>query len=239
MADIRVGLDDGIDQPPIFSCNFANISIADGVAEFVEFNNAAHRLCIAAADRGHQRFLVFHISLSGFQPSFENLARNVGAAGIIAGIVFELFAERLRERLVERIVQFCGIPAGGHNPQRLVAHIAKHGFIERRHAADHGHFVLQAIFDKLAKEAESVRAGGAKEDRIRALHLRDITSVIRCRQRCEDFLDNLATIVLERALETGAHFVSVGKVVGDGDDRLVLQFLGGIICQRVGALRRR
>ena len=140
--------------------------------------------------------------------------------------------------LVERIVEFGRIPARGQDPQRLVAHVAQHGFVERGHAADHGHLVLQAVFDELAQEAESVRAGGAEEDGIRALHLRDIAAVIRRRQRREDLLDDLAAIVLEHALEAGAHFVAVGEVVGDGDDLLVFQFLGGIVGERVGALRR-
>jgi hypothetical protein len=57
--------------------------------------------------------------------------------------------------------------------------------------------------------------------------------------RREYLLDDLAAIVLERALEAGAHFMAVGKVIGNGDDLLVFQLLGGIFGQRVGALRRR
>ncbi len=90
----------------------------------------------------------------------------------------------------------------------------------------------------MTKETESVRARGTEEDRIRALHLGNIAAVVRCRQRREDLLNNLAAIVLERALEAGAHLMSVGKIVGDGDDFLVFQFLGGIVGKWVGALRR-
>src|SRR5882757_8181397 len=32
LADVGVVLDDGIDQPPVFPCDFANINIADGIA---------------------------------------------------------------------------------------------------------------------------------------------------------------------------------------------------------------
>src|ERR1700704_5702455 len=54
LADIRVGLDDRVDQPPVLSRYLANIDIADGIAEFVEFDDTAHRLRVAAADSRHQ-----------------------------------------------------------------------------------------------------------------------------------------------------------------------------------------
>src|ERR1700730_3975217 len=82
-------------------------------------------------------------------PGFEDCSRDVNAAGVIARIIFELFAESRREEPVGRVVQLCGIPACGQDPQRLIAHIAKHGFIERGHTADDGHLFLEPVFDEL------------------------------------------------------------------------------------------
>src|SRR4030081_3376955 len=31
LADIRVGLDDGVDQPPVFPGNFSDVNVADGI----------------------------------------------------------------------------------------------------------------------------------------------------------------------------------------------------------------
>jgi hypothetical protein len=47
-----------------------------------------------------------------------------------------------------------------------------------------------------------------------------------------------SSIILERTLETCAHLMPISKIVGDGDDLLVFQFLGGIFGERIGALRR-
>src|SRR5450759_3284009 len=68
LADIRVGLDDRVDQPPIFSGYLANIDVADGIAEFVEFDDATHRVRVAAAVRRHHRFLVLLISFRALYP---------------------------------------------------------------------------------------------------------------------------------------------------------------------------
>src|SRR5258708_20675546 len=84
-----------------------------------------------------------------------------------------------------------------------------------------------------------MRAGGAEEDSAGALYLGDIGAVVGRCQGGEDFLNDLAAIVLKRALEAGAHFMPVGKVVGDGHDFFVFQFLGGIFGERISALRRR
>src|SRR5580704_12664211 len=43
LADIRIGLDDGIDQPSVASCYFSDIDVADDISEFVEFDDPAYR----------------------------------------------------------------------------------------------------------------------------------------------------------------------------------------------------
>jgi hypothetical protein len=116
--------------------------------------------------------------------------------------------------------------------------VVKHGLIERGHATDHGHLVLQTVFDELTQEAEAVRTGRAEEDRVRAFDLCDVAAIVRRRKRREYLLDNLAAIIFEGALEAGAHFVAVGEIIGDCNDLLVLEFLGRVIGKRVGALRR-
>src|ERR1700755_2497404 len=63
LTDIWVSLDDRIDQPSVAARDLANIDIADGIAEFIDFDGAAHRLSVAAAPRRHQRLLLFHLAV--------------------------------------------------------------------------------------------------------------------------------------------------------------------------------
>src|SRR5947199_284203 len=82
----------------------------------------------------------------------QNCICHVGAAGVIAGIVLELLAECRREHLIERIVELGRIPASSQNTEGFVAQVAQHGFVQRRHAADHSHLVFQPVFNELTKE---------------------------------------------------------------------------------------
>src|SRR5882724_7734320 len=88
LADIRIGLDDGIDQASIAPCNLANIDVADHIAELIEFDEPAHRLHVVAADRRHQRLLVLRVGVDGLERCFRNLARGVsaGAKTLLRGL---------------------------------------------------------------------------------------------------------------------------------------------------------
>src|SRR5204862_8149839 len=116
--------------------------------------------------------------LDGFQRALQDFAREISAGRIISWIVLELLAKGGRESLVCGIVEFGRIPTGGQDAQRLVAHVPKDGFVERRHAADRGNHLLEAIFDELSLEAKSIRSGGAEEYCVRRLHLGDVAAIV-------------------------------------------------------------
>src|SRR5215472_18664152 len=105
--------------------------------------------------------------------------------------------------------------------------------MEGCHASDHGHLVLQAVFDELTQKAESVRAGCAEEDRVGVFDLSDIAAVIGGCERREYLLNDLASAVFKRALKAGTHFMSVSKIVGDGDDLLVLKLFESVVGERI------
>ena len=91
----------------------------------------------------------------------------------------------------------------------------------------------------MPKEAEAVRAGKSQKDAVGVgLELGHIGAIVGHGERRKQFLDDLAAILLEHALEAGAHLLAIGDVVGDGDHALVLELLGAIIRHRMGALRR-
>src|SRR5260370_12291178 len=117
-----------------------------------------------------------------------------------------------------------------------MSHIDRHGFVDRCHAANDRHLALQAVFDELTKEPESVRAGSAEEDCIRVLHLCDVATVVRRCQRREYLLNNLSAIILQGSLKARAHFGPASEIVGDGVNLVVVPCLCWIFRQGGSAL---
>src|SRR3974377_1937300 len=96
-----------------------------------------------------------------------------------------------------------------------------------RHASHERKFVLEAVFDELSRKAEAVRSFKCRKNRVRIGFQRgDEWRVIRRAQSGPELLNYLAAIVLEYALETSAHFLSIRRVAGNCDHPLIAQLLG-------------
>ena len=91
--------------------------------------------------------------------------------------------------------------------------------------------------DELPKETETVRTGEPQKDRVCTLQLSDVTAIIGNGEWRKQLLNDLAAIVLEDALKTGAHFLAVGDIVGNSDNFFIFELFRGIFAQRVRALR--
>jgi len=238
LADVRIGLVDDVHEPPVLALDLADIDRADHVAIIVECHRPAHRIDAGGLQRSHEGLLVIDLAADRFQRAFQHGALDISRGGVETRIIAELLAEIGGECVVQGAVDPRRIPTGGHDPQGLVAHVAQHGFVERRHAADDLHLFIDAIFHHLAHEAEAVRSGEAEEDRVRIRELRHIGSVIGRGERREQLLDHLSAIVLEHALEARAHFMAVGNIVGNHRHALVLELLDAVVGERMRALGR-
>ena len=134
-----------------------------------------------------------------------------------------------------------GIGLGGEDAGRLLAHEAQDRRIRRGAVAEQRHVLLQTVFAILLDEAHRVRAGEAHIDRIDVLGLADLRQVRRVVGRVErrpQLFDDLAAGILEDALKAGNRLVPIGEIIGDGDDALVVQRLGGVVGHGVAVLRR-
>src|SRR6266700_2460229 len=111
-------------------------------------------------------------------------------------------------------------------------------FVERGHAADRRDLAPQAVFVELAQIAEAVRSGETEKDAVGVgLELREVRAIVGHGERRKSFLDDLATELLEHALEARAHLVAVGDVVGDRHHAPELERVVAVIGERMGALR--
>src|SRR3974390_2573657 len=108
-----------------------------------------------------------------------------------------------------------------------------------RHTSHDRKFILEAVFDELSRKAKAIRSFKSRKNRVRiGFELSDERRVIRRYQNGPDLLNFLAAIVLEYALETSAHFLSIRRVAGNCDHPLIAKLLGAIVGQWLRALRR-
>src|SRR5204863_423104 len=69
-------------------------------------------------------------------------------------------------------------------------------------------------------------------------HLSEKRRVVRCHQRRPQFVLDPPALVLEDALKPADLLIAIGKIVSDGDHRLVFEVLAGIVGERVQRLGR-
>src|SRR5262245_59064854 len=206
LAHVRVRVDHGVHQPPLFPLDLADVDVADDVTVLVELDRSAHRVDLDRAHRLHERFLVLDLAADGVQRRLEHCGLGIGRRGVEARVVLDLGPERGRELLVLRIVELGRVPARGEDAERLVAHVAQHRLVERGHAADGRDLAAQPVLVELTQVAEAVGPGEAEVDRVGlAVQLREVGAVVGHRERRERLLDDLPALLLEHALEAGHH----------------------------------
>src|SRR6266850_4748024 len=238
LAHVRIGVHHLVHQPSLLARDAPDVHVADHVAVLVERHRPAAGVDLDRAHRLHEGRLVLDGALDPLERGLEHRGFGVGCRGVEAGVVLPFLAERRGELAVDRVVDLGRIPARRQDAERLVAHVAQHRLVERRHAADHLHLAGEAVLVELAQVAKAVRAGEPEVDRVRlAVELGKVGAVIGHGERREGFLHDLAAELLEHALEPGAHLVAVGDVVGDRHHAAVADRLVAVLRHRVRALR--
>src|SRR5258708_460856 len=125
-------------------------------------------------------------------------------------------ADGLDEAVIVRALQAGGVPAGGDDAERLVAHDAQDAFIRARGVAEDRDLVVQPVLRVLLQEAQTIDAGEADIDRVDvALDLRDEGAVIGDVERRPQLLHDLAAIVLEAALKATYALVALAEILCD------------------------
>ena len=102
-------------------------------------------------------------------------------------------------------------------------------------AAEQRDLALEAEIGIAAHELDRVGSGKAVEDAIDVGDLGDIGRVVRRHQRRPQFLDDLAAVILEHALEAGHLLVAEREVLGDRRRALVFEFLRRIVADARGS----
>src|SRR5712691_3653851 len=103
LADVRIGLDHGVDELAALLLDLADVDVADHVAVLVEAHGAACGLdLVAPAQRRHQRGLVLDLGTDLGERGLEHRAVGVGRRGVEAGIDLVVAVHALDDFLVDR-----------------------------------------------------------------------------------------------------------------------------------------
>src|SRR5712691_936388 len=124
LADVRIGLDHGVDELAALLLDLADVDVADHVAVLVEAHRAAaSRYLVARPQRCLQRILVLDPAVDLLERRFEHGAVGIGRGGVKAGIDLVVAVHAFDEFLVVGIVQLRRVPAGRDDADGIVAHL--------------------------------------------------------------------------------------------------------------------
>src|SRR5713101_6387684 len=165
LADVGIGLDDGVDVFAALLLHLADIAVADHVAELVEPYRAAQRVRhFRVLERLDEDVLVLSLAADRLERMLQDLAAEIGLGRVDARIALVVAADRLDEFFVDGIVELGRVPVAGDGAERIFAHLLQQLLVDRGEAAEDLNLV--AVFSELLDDLESVRPGMAGINRV-------------------------------------------------------------------------
>src|SRR5215510_7932579 len=217
LADLRIGLDRGIDELVALLLALADEEAPDHVAEVVERERPARRVGERdATERPDERVAVVGLAARLLEGRLGDQAVDVQAGGIDPGNVAVVLHHAVDESLVRGRIEVARIRRGRDHADRLVAERFHERFVAGRRAAEHRQLEPRVLV--LLHELHRIGAGEALHDRVGAVDLRQVRRVVGRHQGRPKLLHDLAAGVLEDALEARHLLVAKRKVVREGDD---------------------
>src|SRR5215469_17027665 len=242
LRDGRVRMDHGVHELAAGLLHPDDVDVLGGIAVLVELDGTArvrHRLDGVANGR-HELLPVFHLAVQRLRGVGDPATRAVHDGGEIGGGPPHLGRGELHEDLVRWILQGRAPEQRAHDAHGLVAHAAERALVRHHPGADEGRLGLEPRLAVLLDEAHGLSRHEHRADRVHVLlDLREIRGEVERVERDPELLHDLASAILEHALEPADLLVAEGVVHGNGGHSPVLEGLGRVVAQRMHDLARR
>src|SRR5262245_41083775 len=170
LADLRIGLDRGIDELVALLLALADEEAPDRVAEVVERDRPARRVGERdATERPDERVAVVGLAARLLEGCLGDQAVDVQAGGIDPGNVAVVLHHAVDESLVRRRIEVARIRRGRDHADRLVAERFHERFVAGRSAGQDRQLEPRVLV--LLHELQGIGAGEALDDRVDAADL--------------------------------------------------------------------
>src|SRR5262245_3524976 len=240
LADIRVGLDDGVDELSAFALALADEDITNNVAEAVEANRAARRVEQRyVVQRFRKCLAIIGLAADLLDGSLDTLAGDVHAGRIAARKNVVVSLQSFDQALVAGRIAIGRVPRRRNHPDCFVAKAAQQGIIHCGPAGEERNAPFQAKVRVGAHELHRIRSGKPVEDAVHLADLGDVGRVVGRQQRRPQLLHHATAVVLEHPLKAGHLLMAEREILRDRGGTLVLELLGGVVAYDVATLRGR
>src|SRR5262245_7848586 len=182
LADLRIGVDNGVSELSVHTRHFANVNFENRRAVLVEPHRADRPMREAdILHRLEEGRCVVSFASGGFQRLFDDEKRRIRTCGIEPGIVFIGLVDAGDEFLVVGRVETGRVPAAGDDTHSFVAHHSENALVGACGVAEHGDFALQPEFAELLEKAQRI---AARKTHVDGVHIAFDRGKIRCVFRC-------------------------------------------------------
>src|SRR5215831_1457656 len=215
----RIRMDHGVHELAAGLLHPDDVDVLGGIAVLVELDGAArirHRLD-GAADGRHELLPIFHLAVHRLRGLGDPAARAVHDGGEVGGRPSHLGRRELHEDLVGGIRQGRAPEQHAYDAHGLVAHAAERALVRHHASADEGRLGLEPRLTVLLDEAHGLSRHEHRAHRVHVLlDLGEIRGEVERVEGHPELLHDLASAILEHALEAADLLVSDGVVHGDG-----------------------
>src|SRR5215469_9766023 len=231
LADVRIGLDDGVPElllvvaEHLLLLDLLDVDVLHRVAHLVDADGTANRIQLQRGELLDEFLGARKVAFVVLDDLVDHLRRRVVGLRIIRGDLAVLRAVFPYEGFVLRRFQRGAVLQRGHVTDHFVAHGRQHELVVARPAADHRFLVARGR--ELLGELQRHGTDHEREDGVGVLpQCRDVRTEVLGADRRPDLLDDLPAAGLECPLETADDLIAERIVGADRRDLLVALVAG-------------